>query len=227
MKLIKNTTIFFLLLVFIAICIIPIASFYLKFRDQEISSNISDWSSFGSYASGTLGIIISFFSLFILTYLTYLVSVQSSAENKKTNILLRKFDAYDKMTSYMTGINQFFPEMRKLTTLLFKKLKEQKGFDSIKEEVSLINHNARFFSEFYYTLFTFNVRFGHLFDYDFNSTDYKSLIVKAEKVNRYFQDVSEKLNMQEVGMPEIDNEVFKQLFDELAKILNELREELK
>ncbi|PNW27230.1 hypothetical protein [Formosa algae] len=94
-----------LILPVLVILLIPILIFIANFYKHSVSDSISDWGAFGDFFGGILNTTISFLSLVILAFLTYFVSKQSDLEAKKTNILIRKIDAYHELTEYLPSIS--------------------------------------------------------------------------------------------------------------------------
>lgn len=65
---------------------IPSIFFYLNFKNQELSENVGDWSSFGSYIAGTVGTIFSI-SAVVLVYMTYLTQKEQQFESTYNQLL--------------------------------------------------------------------------------------------------------------------------------------------
>lgn len=61
----KNFNSFIIVVAIIALTVslIPLISYYLAFKDLEVSNQPEDWSSFGSYLSGSVGVLLSFFAV--------------------------------------------------------------------------------------------------------------------------------------------------------------------
>jgi hypothetical protein len=207
--------------------ITPIVFFILNFKSHIISENISDWGSFGDYFGGIINPIISLLNLIVLGYITYLIAKNSVEENKKLYFLQRRIEAFDELMRYMPQFNMAPSRILLPLKKMEKKIKETNSFESVDSIIEEINMQMNIFSEFHFFIFNYRVRFGHLFNYDFNSEDYKNLLLNTGKFKDYFKSISEKLITQE------KHETDEQLIDYfntashyLANFLNELRKEL-
>lgn len=214
-------------IIFLIFSIIPAIYFVSNFKSANISEQISDWGAFGDYFGGTINTIISLFSLIILGYLTFLVSEQSNKENKKINILLRRLDAYDKLSSYFPEINRFISRIYRTVTILNdkieKNIEDQNSITEVKKE---LYKKIDFFSEFYHFLFAFNLRYGHLFEYDFNSIFYRNLVENAKLVNDHFKSVEATFELGKDNYVPYNHELTIKLFDDLVIFVDSLRKEL-
>jgi hypothetical protein len=212
---------------FLSLLFIPCLWFIINFKEHNISNQISDWGSFGDFFGGTINILISLFSLIILSYLTFLVSEQSNKENKKVNILLRRFDAYDKLSAYFPNINRFIFEIHRSVTLLNKKLEEDKrDIESIEEVKKRLYSKVDFFSEFYHFLYAFGLRYGHLFEYDFKSNFHTAVLENAKRVCSHFESIESTFEIGKENYIPYNHDLTLKLFEDLAKVINLLREEL-
>jgi len=207
---------------------LPILSFYLKFKNQGLSNSLTDWATFGDYIGGSVNTIISFLSLIILGYLTYIVSKESISENKKMNLLMKRLDSYNELTYYIPKINLFAPTMNRMIASISKDLDNLEILDdeSFKKKKDLTIKNLILFSEFHYFLFSFNVRFGHLYKYDFNSEEFELLLESSNQIHEFFEQI---INLFELDKPYDSDKMnpnFTLLFERLADVINSLRTEL-
>lgn len=226
----KKSLIFLIIsLIFsVLLIILPILVFYLNFKNQEISNNLTHWASFGDYIGGTLNTIISFISLVILGYLTYLLSNQSISENKKMNLLMKRLDSYNELTNYIPKINLLAPTLNRMIASLLDEMSDPEKMDSVeykKKKETTIN-NLNIFSEFHFFLFTFNVRYGHLYKIDFNQKEFQLLIDSSNEVHLYFQQVTMMLELNKIIEKKVDTPNMNLLFERLAVVINLMREEL-
>ncbi|NOY46813.1 MAG: hypothetical protein GXO84_01095, partial [Chlorobi bacterium] len=86
--------------------------------------------------------------------------------------------------------------------------------------------NLILFSEFHYFLFSFNVRFGHLYKYDFNSEEFELLLESSNQIHEFFEQI---INLFELDKPYDSDKMnpnFTLLFERLADVINSLRTEL-
>lgn len=212
---------------FVTLLSLPLFFFILKFYPFGISNDISSWASFGDYLGGTMNTIISLLSLLILSYLTYLVSEQSNAENKKNNILMRRMDAYDEFATFLPEVNQLLLDFNKSTGRLAKRLNILPlDLELINKEKIELHKQIKTFANFYSFLFYFNVRFSHLFEYDFNSELYTRILNNAEVIKKIFEDSGDFFE-GEIGKPDLTNfNLLRIFFDDLADFVNIIRREL-
>ncbi|KAF2080262.1 hypothetical protein [Flavobacterium sharifuzzamanii] len=223
----NKRVIIFLIVVFVALLTLPLFFFILNFNSNILSNDISDWASFGDYLGGTINTLISLFSLIILGYLTYLVSEQSNAENKKNNILMRRMDAYDELTAFFPQVNQFLLDFAKSANTILDKVQVKPLDDYLIREKQLeLNKQILLFKNFYSLLFSFNVRYGHLFEYNFNSEDYIKIVQDANILKVFFEETIDFLhgNMETPNM--IEDNLMRNFFDDLVRFINQLRKEL-
>jgi len=211
-----------MLCISITVITVTLFAFLLNFRDHSISNLITDWGAFGDYFGGVLNTSISFISLIILSFLTYLVSKQSSIEEKNNNILMRKMDAYDKLSSYFPIINQSLSQISKSTELMGS---EGIYEESLRENRADIYSSIKKFSDAYHFLFTFKVRYSHIFKYDFDSKEFKALILNSKKVNEYIGSIKESFDLNDNNLIKIDNGI-ENFVDSLVELINHLRDEL-
>lgn len=204
------------------VVIIIITAFVLNFKNQYISNQITDWGAFGDYFGGVLNSSISFISLLILSFLTYSVYKQSSLDDKNNNNLMRKMDAYDKLTSYVPIINRSLSQIPKSTALI--------GNEKINE-IALIENRTEIykcikdFSEAHHFLFSFKARYSHLFNQDFDSKYFQSLIESSGKMNDDLNSIKESFDLNDHKLIDIEDSVEK-FIDSLVKLANSLRDEL-
>lgn len=211
----------------LALSAIPVIIFIINFKSTDISKDISDWAAFGDYIGGTINTIITFSSLIILSYLTYLVSAQSSIENKNVSLLLRRLDAYDKLTDFLPDINSSMTNITMSVERLVKLKSLSINNDFIKEERNDLKRRIKMFSDFYYFLFSYNVRFGHLFKYDFRKTEYVEIAKNAESLKNFYESIGEMIDFPETQMHDYDVILARKLFRDVSLLTNYLREELK
>ena len=228
MNLRNKIFLFILILVLSILIIIPVFLFVLKFNSNPISDNVEDWVFFGDYLGGTVNTAISFSSLIFLAYLTYLLSKQSNSENKKNNILMRRMDAYDELTSFLPQVNQFLIDFSKSANIILDKVTVQPlDIDLIIEKKLELNRQIVLFKNFYSLLFSFNVRYGHLFDYDFNSEDYNKIVENANTLRIFFEKTIDFLNGEMDTPNVIEGDLMRTFFDDLLVFINLVRKELK
>jgi hypothetical protein len=170
----------------VAIVLTPIAFYIWYFRKFEIVSDPQAWGVLGDYFGGILNPIISLASLGVLSYFTFLVAKQTNRESKNIFILERRMVAFDELARHVKLINSLTERTKSATSLvpLYHKLPAEQALQhmlKVFEELKAINNT---YTDFYYTLFEFNPRYGHLFKYDFNSQEYKDLLTESKEVGQ-------------------------------------------
>lgn len=206
----------------LTVIVAVITIFFLNFKNQTISNQITDWGAFGDYFGGVLNSSISFISLLILSFLTYLVSKQSSQDDKDNNILMRKMDAYDKLTSYVPVINRSLSQIPKSTILIGN---EKINEISLKENRAEIYKCIKDFSEAHHFVFSLKVRYSHVFKYSFDSKEFQDLIKNSSRINEYLNSVKESFDLNDFKLIDIEDGVEK-FVDSLVMLVNSLRDEL-
>ncbi len=212
-----------MLCISVTVVIIVLLIFFINFKNQSFSNRISDWGAFGDYFGGVLNSSISFISLLILSFLTYLISKQSSQDDKENNLLMRKMDAYDKLTSYIPIINRSLSQIPKSTLLISN---EKINEFSLKENKDEIYKCIRDFSEAHHFIFVFKARYGHVFNYNFDSKEFQNLIKSSSKLNEYLNSIKESFDLNEFTLTNIDDGI-ENFVDSIVMLVNSLRKELR
>ncbi|UPZ14367.1 hypothetical protein [Flavobacterium humidisoli] len=212
----------YLIIIISFLFLIPIIVFCYYFHDHTISEDISKWGAFGDYFGGILNIFLNIVSLIVLSYLTYLIGLQSNEENRKTNILIRKFDAYEVISSKMTSILSALALAN--TNLKVATHKKNNGLPYNNVAVNEIIEQSRIFHEFYALIATYGERYGHLFNYNFKSIFYEDLIKKADETSKSF----EKLIITIYTLEEINNDqsVISDFLKDFQYFIDDLKKEL-
>ena len=206
---------------------IPVILFIFQFGSYKVSDDVKDWSNAATYFGGFLGILISFFSLIILGYITYLINKQSNLENKKTNLLMRKLDAYNELTGYLPKLLYFLPAASRKIASSNHHLEKSNDIDNTKyqEEVKELIKHLEFFLHFHLYLVCFQPRYQHLFDYNFKNKDYKELEKLSNELEKYFKELIGKYELAEFdfsGLEGMDRYILL-----LNKFIQELQKEVK
>lgn len=205
---------------------IPIAFYVHQFGDSGIASEPQVWGVLGDYIGGVLNPIISFASLCVLGYLTYLVAQQTNEESKKLFILERRMQAYDELAKFIKPINSMTARMSSALSMLpiYSKLPNDQALPytlKVYEELKVL---ANVFMEFHFTLFEFNIRYGHLFKYDFNLEEYRALMSESRRVSEMMSGLVS--NHEGIyNLPE-DQRDLKKLRDLLFPVFVALRKEV-
>lgn len=226
---IRRQLLFLILITSISLILIPIAFFTIKFQDYNLSNNISDWGAFGSFVGGTVSTVVSILNLGILIYITLLVSKITSKENKKLYLYQRRIEAFESLMKFHPSINIIFYRLNHIISELDRKIREEKydelSIDSelMKEFYSIIKG----FAEFHYFLFSFNIRYSHIFNYKFETIEYKGMVEKSGNINEYLNTHYTNFLSREPIDVQLDfTETFKELFSNMSDFIGKLKMEL-
>ncbi|URM37160.1 hypothetical protein [Flavobacterium anhuiense] len=204
---------------------IPITFFLVQFGHNKISNDITVWASFADYIGGTVNVILSLCSLVILGLLTSTVSKQSNEENKKVNMLIKRMDSYEKLTDFLPYLNQVFNELAvEIDDITYELSNENPNYETMAKSFS---EKTVFFAELHSFLFTFGLRYGHLYNYDFNSNEYNSFVNDLVPTNEYFSKISHQIKRKTPGFPTLDKESTIRFLKQYAIILSKLKTELR
>lgn len=147
-------------------CITTILTFFMNFKDGEISDDSENWSDLGGYIGGMLGTILSFFSV-ILIYATY--------KNQVSNSLLQQFETtfFNLLNNQREILNSLTGEFRKTTFSSFDEINDidkmvKKKGDEYVSAVALEIYNR------------FDGRFRTLSDYEDEDLNSIIAISKSE-----------------------------------------------
>lgn len=225
----KNVTrnIIIVLVITLLIILMTVLLYVVNFMEYSVSKDGTDWANFGSYIGGVLSPLISLISLIVLTYITYLISKNDNVANFNLNLLSRKMDAFDTLVS-------LFPEVLKSLDEYTKDFNSQTNFenilmDEVKKNEILENSNRvrNSYIELRAAVMYFEVRYGHIFEFDFKSNCYTSLLKLLESEIKYYHFFIKEI--QGIGEEkETDNENIDsgKIEEYLYKFLGELRKEL-
>jgi hypothetical protein len=211
-----------LITVGLVIFISPIIIYMWYFNQSEISTNAEAWGVFGDFVGGVMNPLLSLANLGVLGYLTYLIAKQSNEENRKRALHDKRMIAYDRLCEHAAAINSFNYKLR----IIPKVNPNEKSVEGLAEHVSELLNEMRKVAHFYIDLSSFlrefNVRYSHLFDYDFKSKVYLQLIKDCELVFEYFISKVDS-NDEEVtsGAPPL-----KQFADKMTDFINAIRNEV-
>lgn len=226
-QLISSKKIIRLSIICIILLFVPVVLFIMNFNSQSISNDIDDWSSFGGYISGVTNTIISGISLIVLAYLTYFVGKNSSIENKNVNILMRKLDAYEKLSSYLPTLALSLESMIWHLSGIVKYFNDQSNQMVFEEYLEKFYHSIHNVKEVHYFLLSFGERYEHLFRYDFKSSDYKQLCEASTKVVDDYDKFLSKFDKGEMPELGLDNKIIIEFTNLLDKFVLVLKSELR
>lgn len=209
--------------------LIPAIAYIFEFWNSPISHDPNRWGVLGDYIGGILNPIISLASLGILGYLSYLLSLQSTKEGKKLFILEKKMEAYHDLTMHIKGINMITENIKRSTTLLniVNDFPLEKKFEPVLKMNEELIASCQPIKQFYFTLMTFNVRYSHLFEYDFSSGDFKEFISESKSACQKFDLVIDKFTRKSDNELKAEDLMLSEKFQELSvKVINDIRREV-
>ncbi|MCR4033634.1 MULTISPECIES: hypothetical protein [Flavobacterium] len=217
----ENKVVTWLIIISILICLIPISCYIIKFAGHRLSNDPAVWGTFGDYLGGTINTILSLSSLIILAILTSSINKQSNAENKKNSFLLRRLDSFDQLSSYLDKIGC-------ITVYVGTVLNENKVTKKLSDE-----HEVMRLKEYRHTLIeitvylgTFRQRYGHLYEYDFYSTEYLELLKSSDKFKDLFDTIILIINGKD-NHKEIISDDYEKFTTKFDQVLINLSKELK
>lgn len=232
----RNNTwiILFSSIIGILILTVPVLM-YLYNIGYTASKDSSKWAEFGDYYGGVVNTIISICSLAVLVYITFYVT---SRQGQSLFIFQKRIDAYEQLSKYIFEFNLTPQKLSKSTFLLTQKLKSiSKKIDTLnidfneyfETEFKELQNHALFYDEYSIFIFTFKVRYSHLFKYDFDSDLFKELLNQSK-------EISIEMNKHSKGFFQFGNhdlshiEKAQQLTNEhkeyLADFINAIRKEI-
>lgn len=225
----KNVTRNMIIVLVITLLIIlgTVLLYVVNFKEYSVSKDGTDWANFGSYIGGVLAPLISLISLIVLTYITYLISKNDNVANFNLNLLSRKMDAFDTLVG-------LFPEVLKSLEEYTKDFNSQTDFeniltDEVKKNEMLENSNRvrKSYIELRAAVMYFEVRYGHIFEFDFKSNCYMSLLKLLESEIKYYHFFIKEIqgigDEKETDNVNIDSGKIEEY---LYEFLGELRKEL-
>ena len=204
-----------------------VLSYILNFKGYPVSKDVTDWANLGSYVGGLLSPLISLISLIVLTYITYLISKNDNVANFKLNLLSRRLAAYDRLVEHC-------PEVLKSTEEYTKDFDSKFDFEAVLTNETLKNEMLenckrvrRSYVELKAELVFFEIRYGHIFEFDFKSSCYTLLLSSLENEIKYYHFFSKEIQglgvEKDTDFVNIDSSKIEEyLFDFLGKIRIEL-----
>ncbi|MFT5249543.1 MAG: hypothetical protein ACI93P_001269 [bacterium] len=219
----KKKQLGFLLLLIIIIFSIPSLIYLLNFAQFSLSQKPEDWGTFGDYFGGVTNTLISFASLIILVYISWVVS---SRESKNLYLLQKRMDAYDGVASFLPELNSMGREVirnNKISTQLIK-IDPTQAQQILDKSINVSSKQVVDFQRFHYFIFNFNPRYGHLFKFNFEAEEYKSLLSSSEKILDIMEVQLENLLKGEETI--YNNKIIKEFLERLPTFLNKIRQEV-
>lgn len=221
---------FIILSIIISVSIfLIIGAYVLNFLRYDISNEPSDWGAFSDYIGGLVNPIISIASLVVLGYLTFIISKQGNEENRMLFILEKKLIAYEEFTKHFKEINLIFKRINDTLTVvnLRRELEPEREGMHVSEGLIELSKITSTYSDFYFTLFSFNVKYGHLFKYNFSSEQYDKLLKEVSELRNRYDSISKNIierNGEELKAENLlPNDGLKET---LLTVINSLREEI-
>jgi hypothetical protein len=219
---IKSNWLKILIIISGILILIPITLYILFFFYNDISNNPNDWGLFGDYFGGVLNPLIALFTLIILGYLTYLVSKTNTEETKNLFFLQQRIKAYQEISVLANNIDISIDLVTLRNDLMCRA-----GEFNIKEEIAKQYFKAmestEKISQLKIGIQSFEKNYGHLFKYNFSSSDFIELkeSLRLLYIERTAQSKKSKESIKEITL--INEDRLRTLLD---KFLSNLRQEL-
>lgn len=222
---IKSFIIYSTLFVFLIVILIPLFEYSHNVGFPSGNKN-TDWANFGDFLGGTIGTIVSLFSLIILAYLTFVLSKSSNEENKKVSILLKRLESYDKISSHLPILLQTTGDLANISEFLnhYLTVGDEKKYD---ENIQLFAEKSKHFDRLFSTIVTFDLLYGHLYSYSFNSPEYNKLIDQTNRLKHIYNMISNDLILKDKQSTRIDEVLINDFNTNFYSILKNLKTELK
>jgi len=212
------------------ISLAPLLFFILKFNQLSFSNNPIDWTNFASYFNGTVGTIVSLVSFVMLAIISIDIHNLSNEEHEKSLLKERKREAYDKLSEYLPIINSVPANLVRSFNSInteFVKQRIENGDDSfVLDQMREIASQAVSYSEYHNFLYIYNVRYSHLFELDFDHTNYNKVVSTSADYKKVLDKLYDSiLNMRDLDPKGLTDQAVKHV-DELEIFLNTLRDEI-
>ena len=202
-----------------------IFKFFEFFGNTSYSYDIAQWGQFGDFFGGILNPFISLISLIILGYLTYIVNRESGNNNIALFKLEKKMEAFDQLMNYHQYLSKtervLVPDIKKHLDIYNRDVWAKIDPELLKR----IKDFYYYFIDVNYYIQSFNLRYSHLFKYNFKSTDFSYLRDKFSYLNKYFLLMLD-LNQFKNEIPPDFWEKYTSTISEYSNFLRDLREEL-
>jgi hypothetical protein len=156
------------------VLLLPILVYVLFFINHQFSHNPNDWGQFGGYIGGILTPIIAIITVLILGYLTYLVSKANTEEARKLFFLEQKITVYQNISILSNNID-IVVDIVRLRNDLMCRASEFAITEEIAKQYFKAMEATEKLSQLKIGIQHFEQNYGHLFRYDFNSSDFKEL----------------------------------------------------
>lgn len=210
----------------LALILLPIGIFYVKFRYHFISDNPTNWGVFGDFIGGTVGTITGIVSLIILSWLTYAVAKNSSKDAFKHQVILKRMDVYLTFANHLYEFNLLSRRLDVTTRYTESFLKfSDNVVPQQYADLNLRNLNSlTSLHELSQHIFNFNLLYGHLFDYDFSSKEFESLLQSAKELKNYAIELEKAIFTGEIAISDI--KVPGRFIEDCTNFANALRREM-
>lgn len=192
---------------------IPMIVYLWKFSKYDISDNVDDWIKFGD-------IYVSLASLILLSLLSYIVSIKSINESNKNSLMQKRHESYKELTDNLPFLLEFFPNFQRgVDYLKIDSFKEDKYSE---HELNLI-HTSKMYSKFHYYLINFQIRYNHIFPYNYKKIEFVRLIENSNILLKYILSINDSIMFKQDKLQKFDEESFKQFSSDLNIFVNEIR----
>lgn len=221
------------IVVAVLLFILPFMFYILEFISKPISDKSADWASFGDFIGGTVGTYLGLLNLIVLVIITIQVAKFSEKEALKQQFIIKRMEAYQILSDFVPKFNMLphkvSNEVNYLRAMTNSMLEQRdNGRDISHDARDLLNWHVNLrrhydvLMELHYCIFNFKVRYGHLFQYSFESEDFKKLLAASNENLEFYIKIQNSIQDNK-GVDDMPNGDF---IGELTKFLNALREEI-
>lgn len=204
--------------------IVALASYFLKFKSRPFSDNPDDWATFANYIGGVVNTLIALLGTIILIYITKLIADNSNEQSFKQQMFLRKIDVYK---AFVDNFPKISAANRRIEHHINSFNKAKDKADNPEELVDnfklLIQQEIFAYFELNKALRQLPLAENHLFDYDFDNSEYRNLLQVSNKVVEEVKKRNEMMGIRHDEAIEDSTEEFTTL---LYSFIGALRDEI-
>lgn len=196
--------------------------FIINFSGQHYSTNIADWGTFGDFLGGVLNPFISLISLMLIAFLTIYIT---GREGQRQFYLSKKVEAYGELMSYYSKLNFLKFSLFSKIVIIKKQEHDKKIHEYIRENKDMLIRDINTFDDFDTYLRVFDIKYSHIFDYDFKNHEYEKLKDECFGVNSVLETIKGHIEGGSTGFF-IDLEFYEGFYLGLQVFVDRLKEEV-